>query len=512
MRTTWQALAWKEWHEHKWKLAAVTTVLCGLAAVITLDSINHDSRASELMEIVFAFTSIYAIVPLAIFLGASDAAEERGRGIQPFTQSLPVPMWQVASWKLSVGLAACVLPIVVMVAMTGVACAWFIRQPEQTFESIQRHREQIPLLFQSAGSLTNQLVSAGLLATMVGTSVYLWTAAVGMNRRNEVEAGAMAILATVVWWMIVILSSGAIESAWLKTSSAAVVLGVSPGGVAVAAIMSAHEVPYLFLPTLIVAIVFHAALAACFIARYGRSTQNDAYSPKAVATGVPTLGWIGPPRRGPLTAIIWKQFRESTPIVLAGIAGIFGFFTANLLTYPDFYTADRRHMGELMVELDSVIGFLVALAVGIGVFDRDLGPKLNAFWRSRPINPDLWFWTKFVTGLGVLLTATSLPVFIGWLASIAPRPDSGIEIRMVYYLQVTVFVAALAAICFVRQSVFAAILGGGTLAIALSAVHYFWDADKHDVETTTLICATAIIVFGILAAWLSVRCDWGRKN
>ena len=37
MRTIWHSLAWKEWHEHKWKLAALTAVLCGVNALLLLN-------------------------------------------------------------------------------------------------------------------------------------------------------------------------------------------------------------------------------------------------------------------------------------------------------------------------------------------------------------------------------------------------------------------------------------------------------------------------------------------
>jgi len=36
--------------------------------------------------------------------------------------------------------------------------------------------------------------------------------------------------------------------------------------------------------------------------------------------------------------------------------------------------------------------------------------KLGNFWRSRPINPDLWFWAKYATGLLILLGVLYLPV------------------------------------------------------------------------------------------------------
>ncbi len=44
MRTVWQSLVWKEWHEHKWQLAALAAVLSSIAmAAILLESNAQDS-------------------------------------------------------------------------------------------------------------------------------------------------------------------------------------------------------------------------------------------------------------------------------------------------------------------------------------------------------------------------------------------------------------------------------------------------------------------------------------
>src|SRR3972149_4322861 len=88
MRTIWQALAWKEWHEHKWKLAALTAVLWGVAAWILAVAGSHDKIA---LMTVFA---ILGIIPLSVFVGLGAAANERSRNTLPFLQSLPAGTWR----------------------------------------------------------------------------------------------------------------------------------------------------------------------------------------------------------------------------------------------------------------------------------------------------------------------------------------------------------------------------------------------------------------------------------
>ena len=66
MRTIWHSLAWKEWHEHKWKLVAITAVLWGVAALVCC--YGADER-QDLLDAVYWMT-MCCIVPLAVFVGA----------------------------------------------------------------------------------------------------------------------------------------------------------------------------------------------------------------------------------------------------------------------------------------------------------------------------------------------------------------------------------------------------------------------------------------------------------
>jgi ABC-type transport system involved in multi-copper enzyme maturation permease subunit len=98
MRTVWQSLIWKEWHEHKWKLVSLTAILWSIAALGLFDP-----ERGTLVGIHAAL--VMAIVPLAIFIGLGVAAGEQSRGTLTFLQALPVPMWRVAIHKLAAGLA-----------------------------------------------------------------------------------------------------------------------------------------------------------------------------------------------------------------------------------------------------------------------------------------------------------------------------------------------------------------------------------------------------------------------
>ena len=65
------------------------------------------------------------------------------------------------------------------------------------------------------------------------------------------------------------------------------------------------------------------------------------------------------------------------------------------LTLPIIDHDEFARFLEYFAVLSFSIGLAVAMIVGIGVFLYDVGPGLSSFWRSRPINPNLWFWIKF---------------------------------------------------------------------------------------------------------------------
>ena len=107
------------------------------------------------------------------------------------------------------------------------------------------------------------------------------------------------------------------------------------------------------------------------------------------------------------------------------------------------------------------LGFAVTLIVGVGVCFYDVGPQINTFWRSRPIDPDTWYWSKFATGLLILVTVLSLPLLIvivilqlpTWAVLSKDFPVVGLLAA-----QFALFAAAVAATSVTRQAVYGAIL------------------------------------------------------
>ena len=89
-----------------------------------------------------------------------------------------------------------------------------------------------------------------------------------------------------------------------------------------------------------------------------------------------------------MAAVVWKQFRETGPLVTLGLVCLIGLVAWDVFSRGRY---DRATVGSYLawVILDAfaVLGGVVLCFIGIGVFAGDLNPGLNAFWRSRPVSP-----------------------------------------------------------------------------------------------------------------------------
>lgn len=526
MRTIWQSLAWKEWHEHKWKLVSITAVLWSIAALFLLDP---DRGTIGVLHVGLAM----AIIPMAVFVGLGTAASERSRGTLAFLHSLPVPMWRVAIAKLTLGLATVVLPALLSVVLCFVRIRCYERV-SFTAEFAAAKEVSFPFILTS-----DWYANAALFLVLIAVSFYIWTSAAGVNRRDEVSAGAVAMTAIVAWCLLVFAVWSALGNSFgtfkqwpsiLAQWCAVLTLATTPGGLATVKDATDGETAF-FLPAVFVATIAHSFLAFWYIRRFGRIANVEIRSPKTATSAAGQLDWLGPPRRSAFTAIAWKQFRESGPIVLAGIVGTIAMTT--VFVFFDRQIGGRWRISELVGEvyanISVLFGVFVALVVGIGVFLSDLGPRLNTFWRSRPIQPDMWFWNKFSCGLVVVLTsiyapigflaALGTPVFVGW-----NYPDS----LTIPILQITFFAAGVVMTCLVRNAIYAAImsiavvyLGFVVTAITLAVVQvlrgekgpeFLGDIffNMSAVQTASGLLSTFIIC--TIIAWLAVRNDWGQKS
>jgi hypothetical protein len=512
MRTIQRSLAWKEWHEHKWKLASIAAILCGVTSLAMLE------EKRDMFGLAFGLL-VMCIVPLAVFVGLGAAANERSRGTLAFLQALPVPMWRVACSKLLFGVVTLVVPVVFAVALFYV---WTL-----VFENLgvdYRTREF------AVGWVTGVwFIDILVVSALIAASVFIWSAAAGMNRKDEVSAAAVALALMLGWCLLLALAGNVVERISFDEpiEKGIVVVGFStaPGGF-MPALGIAEDTKQLVLLSIVTSAVIHLVLVMLYVRTFGRVANVEIRSPRAAIRESGRPDWLAPPRRSVLTAIAWKQVRESGPIVLAGLAGVAGIVAAIVL--PNLEHMDAASFGQILGASTMVLGVAVSLVVGIGVFLNDLTPQHNLFWRSRPIHPDGWFWIKFVSGWIVLLVSFSIPLlavaFILW----AEMGDKALESSNIFIVlaPLSIYTAAVATTCLVRHAVYAAILSipmiylgtllVGTVLVIARIISWVERPVSGDLwQMSELQFAAGFVVSIAIStgvAWLAMRNDWGWKS
>jgi ABC-type transport system involved in multi-copper enzyme maturation permease subunit len=527
MRSIWQSLAWKEWHEHKWKLVAILAVPWGATSLLMIadsDELGHVWAVAQI--------SMYlCIFPFAVFIGVGAAAGERSRRTLPFLQALPLPMWRVALYKVAFGLISLVVPVLIsmLLILVGVKCLELMRI-NSAFSIRMLTQDYTPLIARQ-----NIFVDMAIVESLAAAGLFFWSATSGVNRKDEISAGAWALIAMVAWWVLLIsfwgfllLGNTGVETARMR----ALGVGTAPGGIFMLGKIAAAKVAYTRGVGVVAAMVACGLLAARYVVRFGCVAESEIRSPHAAILDAKQSKWFAPPRRCGLTAIIWKQVREGGPILLTGLAGTVGIFLVYItLSWNEISEINGKR--EAIFSVFSVIslafGFIVALVLGIGVCLYDVSPPLNAFWQSRPIDRDLWFWSKFLSGLSILLMAIYLPIVA---LACALRPDlsvlenhSDASIFVFPFVHIAIFAAAVMMTCLVRQAVYAAILsvaavylgmlvgdvmwhGAGYAGWVPSNEHIWWEPTV----TQTAFGLITSFCISTLVAWLAMRYDWGRKS
>jgi hypothetical protein len=198
------------------------------------------------------------------------------------------------------------------------------------------------------------------------------------------------------------------------------------------------------------------------------------------------------------------------PLTTLALAALLALF--DLQTTIDFTERFRRTLPMSIC----LMGMLFTTVLGAGVFLRDVEPGLNAFWRSRPTNPSQWFWTKYLSGFVIWLVAIGIPVgILGALQStwdFFSHPDLE-GILLIATSGLAIFASSLAAMCLVRQPVYACLLSLGLVLTSLGVI--FANYEHLSTDILSVIAAAlmiAVTVISTLLAWLAVRNDWGWRS
>jgi len=207
------------------------------------------------------------------------------------------------------------------------------------------------------------------------------------------------------------------------------------------------------------------ALAIAFVVRYRRALEPI---PQRRAWAWRRL-WAGfPPPQSPLAALVWKHGREMVPVGLP----VFGVAVMlSLLAAATAATSPRNDpfevAGATLILFAATAGIVLSVLLGVGTFLDDLRPGINTFWRSRPISPHAWFWTKFVVGLGVLLAgAAGLP---GLALRVVTGPSEASFAALCLPVALGLYALTALTTTLVRHTLYAGALAAGVAAIVHAA-------------------------------------------
>lgn len=415
------SLLWKQWREDRSYLASFTAWMILAVFYAIAYEIGHHYRAA--VGHFSGWALLYSLFA-AVVLATRVSQGERADGTIAFTAALPTSIRRVGAFRVASAVATLAIPLVMAASALSVALAvGLVEQAEP------RHGEDYVQLAQRAiaalPTSLEQVWSVAAIAILGGVELLLFLSLLGCYLRSQAQVG----LAGAVLAMGCLIAGGAL---WYRdrNPSAQLIYGAFlPQSLAIqwsygdaAGSYTDHELARHRWAAMGLSLPVLAFIGYLFAARYGASRgSSTAATQRRFRVALPPILshiLVLPPGRVP--AMIWLELRQSVPLAAFGLLLAALMSLANVLIEPR--PGDSFGTSVLMDLPHSafIVAMLWAIVVGSGLFSADLGAGLGAFWRSRPISPSLWFWTKFLVGLAaVVAVLDGVPILASWNS---PRP------------------------------------------------------------------------------------------
>ena len=435
----WLNLIWKEWHEQKWKLLALTVIALSVCVAMLSQDIHNAEFA--LVSTMWAFVMF---APTFVAMGVS--AGEHASGVIRFVRAQPVPVWKVATVRCLAGLCLLITPILCSSLLCWLAAfAWPQRGPYSV-----RTASLTGLPDEWTFSLKLVVLTGIGLAACV--NLYSWIVAITVNQRTEFRVGLIGLLVTVVLFFLGSVGLDGQESSRLR-------------------LPSLHAGPMVWLSVIdfirnsrdglaVLAVVWQwvltLGLMAVMVRQYGREEKwLRGGRREKLRSASAEYACLFPPMSSRWRALLWLQLRQTIPVCITALAIVFVF----ILVAPVY--AGRA------VDVHPIIGCVLAILIGVGSYVSELDPKLHTFWRSRPISATSWFWFKYVGGLVALIGLFDLPYALLVWTRMVPSSSPGIAACFPMVLHLLCYSLAVLAACSVRHSSYSTVLAVSALLAIL---------------------------------------------
>jgi hypothetical protein len=469
------SLLWKSWRENRCYLT-IFIVWMTLAVCYAIGyELGHHYRA-----VVGHFSGLALFYSLfaALVLAMRTSHGERTNGTLAFSAALPVPIRRMATVRIVSAVATLAIPIVIASGILSIALSSGLvqqaepRRAEEYTQLPQRDNAALPTSIEQLGSVA-------AIATLGGVELLLLLSLLGCYLRSRAQIGLMgavmalgSIIAAGVFWMSERNPHAQLIYGVMLPQSLAIQWGYRDE----LGCYTDHELAEYRWIAMGLSLPVLAIIGALFITRYGaqRGSSGSARRRRFRIALPPILSRIAIRLPGRLPAMIWLELRQSMPLAT------FGFLLGILITISSMLM-ERQHgysFGiSLLMNLPSSIWFVAtlwAVVVGSGLYAADLSTGLGAFWRSRPISPDLWFWTKFVVGLAAVLgVLDGVTILASWKS---PRTTMTTGMSWAYVgclpiIHALMYVLAVLGTCWLRRPVIGgilAILGYALLTVAIT--------------------------------------------
>jgi hypothetical protein len=409
-------LLWKQWRETRGYLAIFTAGMTIAVCYAIGYELAHHYRA-----VVGGFSGwalLYSLFAAVVLASYASHGERADRTIA-FSAALPISIRRLVTVRIVSAVATLSIPLVIAAGILSIALASGIVEQAEP-----RHMDaytQLPQRDTAAWPTSlEQLWSVAAIAILGGVELLLLLSLLGCYLRSQAQVGLLgAVMA-----LGSLIAGGAFwfrdRNAWaqlaygiLLPQSLAIQWGYGDerGG------YTDHELARYRWTAMALSLPVLAAIGHLFITRYGALRRSSAPVKRhhfRVALP-PILARIPIRLPGRLPAMIWLEIRQSMPLAAFGLVlGVLMSIATVLMERQHGYSFGTSLLMDLPHSM-FVVAMLWAIVVGSGLYSADLSSSLGAFWRSRPISPELWFWTKFFVGLaavvGVLDGAT---ILISW--------------------------------------------------------------------------------------------------